>query len=151
MNYCYVSAKGLQNCLLFSGSSTCDTVNNCKFECSNTDANVKALVEVTTGISSVYTFSNCGFVYNSSVNKVANNQASGILCNAAFGNPRIVSLYNTFFLLGTQASNYAIQDLKAGTANAMVCLYYMNNGSLGNAYSINALLNTNKYQLNIVS
>lgn len=151
MNYCNLSAKGLQNCLLFSGSSTCDSVNNCKFECSNTDANVKALVEVTTGISSVYTFSNCGFVYSSSVNKVANNQASGILCNAAFGNPRIVSLYNTFFLLGTQASNYAIQDLKSGTANAMVCLYYMNNGSLGNAYSINALLNTNKYQLNIVS
>jgi hypothetical protein len=151
MNYCNLSAKGLQNCLLFSGSSTCDTVNNCKFECSNTDANVKALVEVTTGISSVYTFSNCGFVYSSSVNKVANNQASGILCNAAFGNPRIVSLYNTFFLLGTQLSNYAIQDLKAGTANAMVCVFFMSNASIGNAFSINALLNTNKYQLQICS
>jgi hypothetical protein len=152
MNNCYFSAKGLQNVLKFSGTATCDTINNVKFESGNSGANIQAIVEITATVSATYTFSNCGFIYASATNKSANAQASGIYSNSSTGNNRIVALYCSFFLLGTSSSlNYAIQDAYTGGASQMIVLYYMNGASLQNAFSIRGTLNVSKFQLQIVS
>jgi hypothetical protein len=152
MSNCFLSAKGNQNCLKFSGNATCDTVSICKFECSSTSESVKALVEINSDVSGTYTFGNCAFFYSSTTNKSANTNASGILNFNNTGNNNILSNYNSFFLLGTSAqNNYAIQDLNAGTAEAMLCLYYFNNASLNNAFAINATQGVNKFQLSVVS
>jgi hypothetical protein len=152
MNNCYFSAKGLQNVLKFSGTATCDTINNVKFESGNSGANIPAIVEITASVSATYTFSNCGFIYASATNKSANAQASGIYSNSSTGNNRIVALYCSFFLLGTSSSlNYAIQDAYHGGASQMIVLYYMNGASLQNAFSIRGNNNQTKFQLQIVS
>jgi len=152
MSNTVVSAKGLQSCLKFSASATCDTVVNCKFECSNTSASVEPLVLVAGTASATFTFTYCGFLYSSSTSKSANALASGIYNTSATGNNQIVSLYNSFFLLGTDTTlNFAIQDGNYGTARAMIVLYYMCGASLANAFSIKGIQNTNKFQLNIVS
>lgn len=152
MSNTIINAKGLQSCLKFSASATCDTVVNCKFECDNTSASVQPLVYVAGTASATFTFTNCGFLYSSATSKSANALACGIYNNTSTGNNRIVSLYNSFFLLGTDTNlNYAIEDAKFGTANAMAVLYYMCGASLANAFSIHAIQNVNKFQLNIVS
>ena len=152
MNACYFSAKGLQNVLKFSGSATCDTINTVKFESSNTGANVPAVVEISATVSGTYTFSNCGFIYNSTTSKAGNSSASGILSSSASGNNQIVILYCSFFLFGTSSSlNYAVQDANFGTAQSMIVLYYMNGASLQNAFAIHGVLNTTKFQLQVVS
>jgi hypothetical protein len=152
MNNCYFSAKGLQNVLKFSGTATCDTINNVKFESGNSGANIPAIVEITATVSGTYTFSNCGFIYASATNKSANAQASGIYSNSSTGNNRIVALYCSFFLLGTSSNlNYAIQDAYTGGASQMIVLYYMNGASLQNAFSIRGTLNVSKFQLQIMS
>ena len=152
MSNTIINAKGLQSCLKFSASATCDTVVNCKFECGNTSASVQPLVYVAGTTSATFTFTNCGFLYSSTTSKSANALACGIYNNTSTGNNRIVSLYNSFFLLGTDVNlNYAIEDAKYGTANAMAVLYYMCGASLANAFSIHAIQNVNKFQLNIVS
>ncbi len=152
MNNCYFSAKGLQNVLKFSGTATCDTINNVKFESGNSGANIPAIVEITATVSATYTFSNCGFIYASATNKSANAQASGIYSNSSTGNNRIVALYCSFFLLGTSSNlNYAIQDAYHGGASQMIVLYYMNGASLQNAFSIRGNINQTKFQLQIVS
>lgn len=152
MSNTIINAKGLQSCLKFSTSATCDTVVNCKFECDNTSASVEPLVYVAGTASATFTFTYCGFLYSSTTSKSANALACGIYNNTSTGNNRIVSLYNSFFLLGTDVNlNYAIEDAKYGTANAMAVLYYMCGASLANAFSIHAIQNVNKFQLNIVS
>jgi hypothetical protein len=152
MNNCIFSAKGLQNVLKFSGTATCDTINVVKFENSNTGANVPALVEISATVSGTYTFSNCGFLYSSTTSKSSNANASGILSSSSSGNNQIVVLYCSFFLFGTSSvQNYAIQDANFGTAQAMIVIYYMSSASLQNAFAIHAILNTNKFQLQIVS
>jgi hypothetical protein len=152
INNCIFSAKGLQNVLKFSGTATCDTINTCKIENSNSGANVPALVEISATVSGTYTFSNCGFVYSSTTSKSGNSSASGILSSSASGNNQIVVLYSSFFLFGTSSSlNYAVQDANFGTAQSMIVIYYMNNASLQNAFAIHAVLNVNKFQLQIMS
>lgn len=151
MNNCIINSKGVQNCLKFSGTATCDTVNYVKFESDTSSASASPIVEITSTNSASHAFANCGFIYGSSTSKTANANASGILCNSASGNPSVVSTYNTFILAGTNGSNYAIQDLKAGTANVMVCLFYMNGATPNNAYAINATNAVNKFQLVTVS
>jgi hypothetical protein len=153
MNYCNLSAKGVQNCLLFSSSATCDSINNCKFENSNSATiSAKAVVQITANVSGTYTFSNCAFVYSSSASKSANQNASGILNQNSSGNNTIISLYNSFFLAGTtRVDNYAIQDLNHATATQMVCLYFMSNALPNNAFAIHANNNVNKFQLEVVS
>jgi hypothetical protein len=136
MNNCQLTAKGLQNCLRFSSTATCDTINFCKFTNTNTSASVPALCEIQTTNGGLFSWANCGFVYSSSTNKASNANASGILSNPSSGNPNIVSLYNTFFLAGTTTANYAIQDLQHGTIRQFIVLFYMNNASLNNAYQI---------------
>ena len=151
MNNCQITAKGLQTCLRFAGTATCDTINFCKFTNTNTSASVPALCEIVSTNSGIYTWTNCGFVYSSSTNKAGNINASGILSNPSAGNPNIISLYNSFFLAGTvNPQNHAIQDLKAGTVNQYICLFFSNNASLGNASGIRGTNNTNKFQLTTV-
>lgn len=153
MQYCNLSAKGIQNVLRFNGTATCDNINNCKFENSNS-ATLSALpiVEITADVSGTYTFVNCGFAYSSNSNKSANPNVSGIHNQNASGNNTIISLYNSFFLQGTSTSaNYAIQDFNQATATQMVCLYYMNNALPNTAYQIHGTLNVNKFQMQIVS
>ena len=146
------NAKGLQSCMAFSGSSNCDTVSNCKFECSSVSASVLPIVLVSGTTSATYTFVNCGFLYSSTTDKSSNVGASGIYNATSAGNNRIVSLYNSFFLLGTDTTNnYAIKDQEYGTVKAMAVIYFMCGASLGNAFSIQAVQNVNKFQLNIVS
>ena len=152
MSNTIINAKGLQSCLKFSASANCDTIVNCKFECSNTSASVEPLVYIAGTSSATYTITNCGFLYSSATSKSANALASGIYNSSATGNNQIVSLYNSFFLLGTDTTlNFAIQDANFGTARAMIVLYYMCGASLANAFSIKAVQNINKFQLNIVS
>lgn len=151
MNNCYLSAKGLQNCLRFSGTANCDTIANCKFECSNTNSSVLPLVDIRANSSSTYTFGVCAFFYSSNTSKTANANACGILNNNGSGNNNILINYCSFFLLGTNTSNFAIQDANAGTATQMICLYYMNNASLNNAFAIRGTQNVNKFQLTVVS
>lgn len=151
MNNCYLSAKGLQNCLLFSGTSTCDTIVNCKFECSNSGASVLPIVAITATVSGTYSFGVCAFFYSSNTSKTANLNACGILNNNASGNNNILVNYCSFFLLGTNTSNFAIQDANFGTGTAVIVLYYMNNASLTNAFAIHGILNTTKFQLQTVS
>ena len=151
MNNCICTAKNNQNVLTFSGTSTCDTINNCKFESDVVSSTAAAIVSITSTNSGTYTFTNCGFVYADTTSKAASPVSCGICCSAGSGNPRIVALYCSFFLLGTTSANYAIQDINYGTGTAMACLYYMNGGSLTNAFAIHAVLNTNKFQLNVVS
>ena len=146
-----VTAKGIQNCLKFSGTATCDNINNCKFTNVNSSSTVPAIVEITSTNSATHSFSSCAFLYSSSTNKASNANASGILCNSASGNPNVLLVGSYFYLIGTNTSNYAVQDLKAGTANAMICLYYMNGASITNAFAINGIINVNKFQLTIVS
>jgi hypothetical protein len=151
MNNCYFSAKGLQNVLKFSGTATCDTINTVKFESGNAGANVPEIVSITSTNSGTYTFSNCGFLYGSTTNKTANPTSSGIRCSPSSGNPRVVILYCSFFLLGTNTAQYAVEDANFGTAQSMIVLYYMNGASLQNAFAIHGVLNTTKFQLQVVS
>jgi hypothetical protein len=152
MNNVIINAKGLQSCIKLSGTAVCDTITNCKFECSNVGAMVLPIVLITATVSGIYTFQNCGFIYSSTTGKSSNVNACGIMSSPASGNPRIVILYCSFFLFGTSdPTNYAVNDANAGTATAMACLYYMNNASLSNAFSINAVQNVNKFQLQVVS
>lgn len=151
MNYCYLSAKGLQSCLEFNGTANCDTVANCKFENSSSSSVVPAIVKVDSTTSSTYAFSNCGFIYTSSTNKAGNANASGIKNGSPSGNNTIISSYNQFFLAGTTSANYAIQDANAGGASQMICLFFMNGGTPANASAIRGTLNVNKFQLNIIS
>ena len=152
MNNVILTSKGVQNVLMFSGTATCDTVSNCKLTSDIVSAVAPAIVRIRSTNSGTYTFSNCGFIYGNDTSKSQSPSSSGILCDGASGNPRIVILYCSFFLLGTSAqTNYAVNDLNYGTATAMACLYYMNNASLSNAFAIRAVQNTNKFQLQIVS
>jgi hypothetical protein len=151
MNNCYFSAKGLQNVLKFSGTATCDTINTVKFESGNAGANVPEIVSITATNSGTYTFSNCGFLYGSATNKTANPTSSGIRCSPSSGNPRVVILYCSFFLLGTNTAQYAVEDANHAQPNQMIVLYYMNGASLQNAFAIHANNNQNKFQLQVVS
>jgi hypothetical protein len=151
MNNCYFSAKGLQNVLKFSGTATCDTINTVKFESGNAGANVPEIVSITSTNSGTYTFSNCGFLYGSTTNKTANPTSSGIRCSPSSGNPRVVILYCSFFLLGTNTQQYAVEDANHAQPNQMIVLYYMNGASLQNAFAIHANNNQNKFQLQVVS
>jgi len=151
MNNCLFTAKGLQNCLRFSSTATCDTINFCKFTNTNSSASVPALVEITSTNSASHAFSNCGFIYSSSTNKSGNANASGILCNSSSGNPTVINTYNQFFLTGTTSANYAVQDLKHATANQMLCFFYMSSAMVNNAFQIRGNNNQNKFQLVTVS
>ena len=153
MQYCYLSAKGVQNVLMFSGTATCDTIANCKFENGNSAGlTAKAVCEITANSSATYTFTNCGFIYTSNANKSANPNASGIRNANTSGNNTIISLYNTFLLNGTDKnSNFAIQDFNNGTLISMICLFYMSNALPNTAFKIHGVNNTNKFQMEIVS
>jgi len=151
MSNVILNSKGSQNVLKFSGTATCDTINNCKFESDVVSGVAPAIVSITSTNSGTYTFTNCGFIYGDTTSKASSSVSSGICCSGGSGNPRVVILYCSFFLFGTTVANYAVQDNNYGTGTAMACLYYMNNASLTNAFAIHAILNTNKFQLNIVS
>ncbi len=152
MNYCNVSAKGNQNCLLLSGTATCDSINLCKFECSSPSASVQAIAKITANVSGTYTFSNCGFIYSSATSKSANQNASGILNQNSTGNNTVITLYNTFLLAGTTRNdNFAVQDLNHTSPTQMICLYGNSGASPNNAFAIHGTNNTNKFQFEIVS
>jgi hypothetical protein len=151
MNNCQITAKGIQNCLRFSSTATCDTINFCKFTNTSASASVPAIVEITSTNSASHAFSNCGFIYSSSTDKSGNANASGILCNSSSGNPTVINTYNQFFLTGTTSANYAVQDLKHATANQMLCFFYMSSAMIDNAFGIRGNNNQNKFQLVTVS
>lgn len=151
MNYCYLSAKGVQNCLKFEGASTCDNITNCKLENSNSSASLPALVQFQNTNSALFAFSNVGFIYNSTTNKSASAFSSGIQNASVSGNNTLIVSYCQFFLAGTTNANFAVQDSQNGTASQMNILYYMNGASLNNAFAIRGTLNTNKFQLLVVS
>ena len=119
----------------------------CIFESDSTDATVPSIVYITTANSGVSTFSNNAFFYNSNTSKTSNTYASGICCECTLGNPTVLISYNSFILTGTNTTNnYAVQD-KGTTGHKMNCLFFSNNSTLGNAYQINAVSNTNKFSL----
>jgi hypothetical protein len=153
MNYVSMSAKGNQICLLMTTTTTCDSINNCKFENSNSAGlTAQPIVKITSNVSGTYTFSNCAFVYTNASVKTANPNASGILNHNTSGNNTIISLYNTFILSGTETiNNYAIQDINFMGPRSMICLYYMSGATPSNAFAIHATNNQNKFQLTIVS
>lgn len=153
MNYVSMSAKGNQTCLLMTTTATCDSINNCKFENSNSAGlTAQPIVKITANVSGTYTFSNCAFVYSNASDKTANPNASGILNQNASGNNTILSLYNTFVLSGTNTSNnYAIQDINHASPRQMICLYYMSGATPNLAFAIHGTNNQNKFQLQIVS
>jgi len=153
MQYCYLSAKGVQNVLMFSGTANCDNVTNVKMENSNSAGlTAKAICEITANSSATYTFSNCAFIYSNASDKTANPNASGIRNVNTSGNNTIISLYNTFILAGTNTgNNYAIQDFNHTTPTQMICLYYMSGATPSNAFAIHGNNNQNKFQLTVVS
>ena len=153
MQYCYLSAKGVQNVLMFSGTGNCDTIANCKLENGNSAGlTAKAVCEITANSSATYTFANCAFIYTSNVSKSANPNASGIRNANTSGNNTIISLYNTFLLNGTDKnSNYAIQDFNHTTLIQMICLFYMSNALPNTAFAIHGNNNQNKFQMDTVS
>jgi len=154
MNYCYVSAKGVQQCLRLSGTATCDSINNCKFENSNlATVTAEPIVKITANVSGTYTFSNCAFIYSNNGNKSANLNASGILNANGTGNNTVISLYNTFLLAGTdRLINYAIQDLNhTNPSTLLICLYYMSGAIPNTAFAIRGNNNQTKFQLEICS
>jgi hypothetical protein len=153
MNYVSMSAKGNQICLLMTTTTTCDSINNCKFENSNSAGlTAQPIVKITANVSGTYTFTNCAFVYTNASVKTANPNASGILNQNASGNNTIISLYNTFILTGTNTNNnYAIQDINHSTPTQMICLYYMSGATPSNAFAIHGNNNQNKFQLTVVS
>jgi hypothetical protein len=153
MNYVSMSAKGNQICLLMTTTATCDSINNCKFENSNSAGlTAQPIVKITANVSGTYTFSNCAFVYSNPSVKTANPNASGILNQNSSGNNTIISLYNTFLLSGTNKSNnYAIQDINHTSPTQMVCLYFMSGAIPNLAFAIHGTNNQNKFQLEPVS
>lgn len=152
MNYCNLSAKGVQSCLLLSNTATCDSINNCKFENSSTASNVQPITKITANVSGTYTFTNCGFIYSSSTNKSANQNASGILNQNSIGNNTVITLYNTFLLAGTTRNdNFAVQDLNHTSPTQMICLYGNSGASPNNAFAIHGTPNASKFQMEIVS
>lgn len=153
MNYVSMSAKGNQTCLLMTTTATCDSINNCKFENSNSAGlTAQPIVKITANVSGTYTFSNCAFVYSNASDKTANPNASGILNQNTSGNNTILSLYNTFVLSGTNTNNnYAIQDINHASPTQMICLYFMSNALPNSAFAIHGTNNQNKFQLVPVS
>ena len=146
-NQCQITSKGFQNTLKISGTATISSVSMCIFTSDTTSASAPAIVYITTVNSNISTFSNCAFVYSSNTSKTSNTYASGICCESTLGNPTVIATYNTFILQGTNGTNYAIQDLKHTTPTQMNCLYFSNNASLGNAFTIHANNNQNKFSL----
>jgi hypothetical protein len=151
MNNVIINSKGVQNVLKFSGTATCDSISNCRFISDTASAVAPEIVSITATNSGTYTFSNCGFQYGSATNKTANPTSSGIRCSPSSGNPRVVILYCSFFLLGTNTAQYAVEDANHAQPNQMIVLYYMNGASLQNAFAIHANNNQNKFQLQVVS
>jgi len=141
------TSKGVQNVLKLSGTATVSSMSNCIFESDSTSATVPSIIYITTVNSSVVTLSNNAFVYGSNTSKASNSYASGVCCEALVGNPTVLISYCSFILQGTTSANFAIQDKKALTATQMVCLFFSNNSTLGNAFAINAVTNTNKFTL----
>lgn len=150
INNVLMNSKGIQNVMMFSGTATCDTINNCKFVSDVNSALAPEIVAITSTNSGTYTFTNCGFLYGSSINKTSPS-SSGIRSSTTAGNPRIVILYCSFFLLGTTIQQYAVLDANHSTNKQIICLYYMNGASPSNAFAINANNNQNKFQLQVVS
>lgn len=150
MNNVIINSKGEQYVMMFSGTATCDNINNCKFVSDVNSSTAPPIVGISATNSGTYTFTNCGFIYGSTISK-AGALSTGIRSFPASGNPRIIILYCSFFLLGTTTQQYAVADQNHMTPYQIVCLYYMNNASLNNAFAINANNNQNKFQLQIVS
>ena len=151
MNNVIISAKGVQSCLKFSGSATCDTIANCKFESSTSSAVAAPIIYINTSASNTFSFGQCVFRYASTTNKSASAISSGICANSVIGNPNIVVLNSFFALAGTNGSNFVIQDLGHGTALTAIKLHFGNSSSLGNAQNIQGSNNTTKFLLNTVS
>ena len=152
MNNVIISAKGVQSCLKFSGSATCDTIANCKFESSTASAVAPPIIYINTSASNTFSFGQCVFRYASTTNKSASAISSGICANSVVGNPNIVVLNSFFALAGTtNQSNFVIQDLGHGTALTAIKLHFGNSSSLGNAQNIQGTNNTTKFLLNTVS
>lgn len=149
MNNCSLTAKGNQSCMRMQG--TCDSITFCRFESSTNSTTASPIVQCVPNIGKTYSFSNCAFIYSNTANKTANVNSCGIFSNSNSGNNNILVSYNTFFLLGTNNSNFAIYDYASGTATTAIILYYMNNASLNNAFAIRGTLNVNKFQLQVVS
>ena len=151
MNNCTLTAKGAQNCLKFSGTATCDTIANCKFESSTTSTTAPAIISIETNGSNTFSLGQCVFIYSSTANKSASAVSSGICVNSLSGNPNIAVLNSFFSLAGTNSSNFVVQDLGHGTALTAIKLHFGNSSSLGNAQSIRGTNNTTKFLLNTVS
>jgi hypothetical protein len=151
MNNCTLSAKGVQNCLKFSGTATCDTIANCKFESSTTSTTAPAIVLINTSASNTFSFGQSVFIYSSTANKSASPSSSGICVNSLSGNPNVVVLNSFFSLAGTNASNFVVQDLGHGTALTAIKLHFGNSSSLSNAQYIQGTNNSTKFLLNTVS
>jgi hypothetical protein len=151
MNNCTLTAKGAQNCLKFSGTATCDTIANCKFESSTTSQTAPAIVLINTSGSNTFSFGQSIFSYSSTANKTASPSSSGICANSSAGNPNIVAVNCFFALAGTNGSNFAIQDLQHGTPQTAIVLYGGNFATLGNTSAIRGSNNTTKFQLQTVS
>jgi len=151
MNNVIISAKGVQNCLKFSGTATCDTIANCKFESGTASAVAPPIVYINTSASNTFSFGQCVFRYASTTNKSASAFSSGICANSTSGNPNIVCLNSFFALAGTNGTNFAIQDLGHGTPLTAITAHFGNSATLGNTNRIQGNSNTTKFTLQTVS
>lgn len=149
MNNCSLTAKGVQSVMRLQG--TCDSISFCRFESSTGSTAAPPIIQCAPNVGKTYSFSNCAFIYSNTANKSSNVLSTGIFSNSNSGNNNLLLSYNSFFLLGTNSSNWAVYDYASGTATTAIILYYMNNASLNNAFAIRGTLNVNKFQLQVVS
>ena len=130
-----------------NGSSRIDSVVQCSFTSTNASAVLSPIVELSSS-GSVFTFSQSAFVYTSSTNKSANPNSCGILCASATTQPTVIMSYNSFFLAGTSGqSNFVLQDSNNGTIRQSIVLFFSNNASLNNAFSIRGTAGQSKFSL----
>ena len=151
MAQCVCLIAGLTNVLKMNGSSRVDSIFQCSFTSTNSSAVLSPIVELSSS-GSVFTFSQCAFIYTSSTNKSANPNSSGILCASATTQPTLILTYNSFFLAGTSTqTNYAVQDSNNGSVRQAIILYFSNNANLNNAFSLRGTAGVSKFSLQAVA
>jgi hypothetical protein len=151
MAQCVCSVSGLTNVLKLNGTSRVDSIVQCSFTSLNASPVLPAIVELSSS-GSVFTFSQCAFIYTSSTNKAQNPNSCAILCASAVQQPTLIITYNSFFLAGTSSQgNFAVQDTNFGNARQAIILYFSNNASLNNAFALKGTAGVSKFSLQAVA
>ena len=151
MAQCVSSVSGLTNVLKLNGTSRVDSIVQCSFTSLNASPVLPAIVELSSS-GSVFTFSQCAFIYTSTTNKGQNPNSCAILCASAVQQPTLIISYNSFFLAGTSSQgNFAVQDSNFGNARQAIILYFSNNASLNTAFALKGTAGLSKFSLQAVA